>query len=329
MSGNSPHIPVLITEIIEKVAPIGGIWLDGTFGAGGYTRALLEAGAARVIAVDRDPEVFLRAADWAPQYGDRLELKQGCFGGLDVLADTPLAGVVLDIGVSSMQVDQAARGFSFMRSGPLDMRMSQSGPSAADIVNRADEEMIADILYQYGEERKSRRIAHAIVDARQHGPISDTLELARIVEKSLPRSKPGQPHPATRSFQALRIAVNDELGELARGLNAAEVALEAGGVLAVVTFHSLEDRMVKRFIQARSGNSPQSNRFAPELKTDAPRFERINRKAIEAGEAECTLNPRARSARLRLARRLSAPSEKTDPFQIGMPKIDLRKGGLL
>ncbi|MBL4806753.1 MAG: 16S rRNA (cytosine(1402)-N(4))-methyltransferase RsmH, partial [Rhodobacteraceae bacterium] len=214
----APHIPVLLDPILKNIAPVRGVWLDGTFGAGGYTRALLDAGADRVIAIDRDPEVFERAAVWADDYGDRLTLVDGCFGDLDTLTDVPLDGVVLDIGVSSMQIDQAERGFSFMREGPLDMRMSQSGPSAADIVNRADEGMIADILYQFGEERKSRRIAHAIVDARQHGDITDTLHLARIVEKTLPRSKPGQPHPATRSFQALRIAVNDELGELARGL---------------------------------------------------------------------------------------------------------------
>ncbi len=325
----APHIPVLIDPILESIAPITGVWLDGTFGAGGYTRALLDAGAERVIAIDRDPEVFERAKSWAGEYGDRLVLKQGVFGELDELADGPLDGIVLDIGVSSMQIDQAARGFSFMRSGPLDMRMSQSGPSASDIVNRMDEGMIADILFQFGEERKSRRIAHGIVDARQNGEITDTLELVRIIEKALPRSKPGQPHPATRSFQALRIAVNDELGELARGLNAAEAALAPNGILAVVTFHSLEDRMVKRFIQERSGNAPQSNRFLPEMENDKPRFARMNRKAIEADDTECAANPRARSAKLRLARRLDATAEITHPHKIGMPKIDLRKGGVL
>jgi len=329
MNNAAPHVPVLIASILENIAPVKGVWLDGTFGAGGYTRALLDAGAEKVIAIDRDPEVFARAESWASEYGDRLVLKQGCFGDLHDLSNEPLDGVVLDIGVSSMQIDQAERGFSFMRSGPLDMRMSQAGPSAADIVNRADESMIADILFQFGEERKSRRIAHAIVDARQNGDFSDTLELVRVVEKSLPRSKPGQPHPATRSFQALRIAVNDELGELARGLNAAELALKPNGILAVVTFHSLEDRMVKRFIQMRSGNAPQANRFAPELAADQPRFKRLNRKAIEADDAECAINPRARSAKLRLARRLDAMAEITDPFSIGMPEIDLGKGGIL
>ncbi len=329
MTKAAPHVPVLIASILENIAPVKGVWLDGTFGAGGYTRALLDAGATKVIAIDRDPEVFERAKSWAGDYGDRLALKQGCFGDLDELADGPVDGIVLDIGVSSMQIDQAERGFSFMRSGPLDMRMSQSGLSAADIVNRADEGMIADILFQFGEERKSRRIAHGIIDARQHGEFSDTLELARVVEKALPRPKPGQPHPATRSFQALRIAVNDELGELARGLNAAEATLKPGGILAVVTFHSLEDRMVKRFIQNRSGNAPQANRFAPELEADKPRFKRVNRKAIEADEAECNVNPRARSAKLRLARRLDMPAQTSDPFSMGMPTIDLSKGGIL
>ncbi len=329
MTDATLHIPVLISSILENITPVKGVWLDGTFGAGGYTRALLDAGADRVIAVDRDPEVFERAKSWAGQYGDRLVLKQGVFGELDMLAAGPLDGVVLDIGVSSMQIDQAERGFSFMRSGPLDMRMSQSGPSAADIVNRMDEGMIADILFQFGEERKSRRIAHGIIDARQNAELTDTLELVRIIEKALPRSKPGQPHPATRSFQALRIAVNDELGELARGLSAAEAALKPDGILAVVTFHSLEDRMVKRFIQIRSGNAPQSNRFTPAIQAESPRFQRINRKAIEASEAECAANPRARSAKLRLARRLVAPAEKINPHNIGLPALDLSAGGVL
>ena len=325
---DAPHIPVLLNPILNMIAPVDGVWLDGTFGAGGYTRALLDAGADKVIAVDRDPEVFARAAKWAPDYGDRLVLVQGRFGELARIAagHGPLAGVVLDIGVSSMQIDQAERGFSFMRAGPLDMRMSQDGPSADDVVNRADEGLIADILFQFGEERKSRRIARAIVAAR---PIRDTLHLAEVIEKNLPRSKPGTPHPATRSFQALRIAVNDELGELARGLQAAEAALGNGGILAVVTFHSLEDRMVKRFIQQRSGNAPNANRFAPEAQADAPRFERLNRKPIEADAAEIAANPRAASARLRGARRLSAPAGTIDHCQIGMPRIDLQKGGVL
>ena len=319
-----PHIPVLLQPILAQCAPVGGVWLDGTYGFGGYSRGLLAAGAARVIGIDQDPDVIARA-----ELPEGIELIQGRFGELDQLADVPLDGVVLDIGVSSMQIDQSARGFSFMRDGPLDMRMSQSGPSAADVVNRASEEMIADILFRFGEERKSRRIARGIVAARKEAPISTTLQLADIIKKNLPYPKQNQPHPATRSFQALRIAVNDELGELARGLVAAEAALKPGGLLVVVTFHSLEDRLVKRFMQIRSGNAPRANRYAPETEADTPRFERVTRKAIEADSDECAANPRARSARLRIARRLDAPAAFTDPDDIGMPSIDLSKGGIL
>ncbi|MBL1437253.1 MAG: 16S rRNA (cytosine(1402)-N(4))-methyltransferase RsmH [Rhodobacteraceae bacterium] len=320
----APHIPVLLEPILAQCAPVNGVWLDGTYGFGGYSRGLMAAGAARVIGIDQDPDVIARA-----DVPEGIELIQGRFGELDQLADVPLDGVVLDIGVSSMQIDEGARGFSFMRDGPLDMRMSQSGPSAADVVNRASEDMIADILFRFGEERRSRRIARGIVAARKDAPISTTLQLADIIKKNLPYPKPNQPHPATRSFQALRIAVNDELGELARGLVAAEAALKPGGLLVVVTFHSLEDRMVKRFMQIRSGNAPRANRYAPETEADTPRFERITRKAIEATPEECAANPRARSARLRIARRLEAPAAFTDPDDIGIPKFDLSKGGIL
>lgn len=320
----NPHIPVLLEPILAHCAPVEGVWLDGTYGNGGYSRGLLAAGASRVIGIDQDPDVITRA-----DLPKGIELIHGRFGVLDQLADVPLDGVVLDIGVSSMQIDEGGRGFSFMRDGPLDMRMSQSGPSAADVVNRADEEMIADILFRFGEERKSRRIARGIVAARKDAPITTTLQLADIIKKNLPYPKQGQPHPATRSFQALRIAVNDELGELARGLVAAEAALKPGGLLVVVTFHSLEDRMVKRFMQIRSGNAPRANRYAPETKDDAPRFEKVTRKAIEATPEECAANPRARSARLRIAKRLEAPAAQTNPADIGMPEFDLQKGGIL
>ena len=263
------HIPVLLRPLLTEVAPVAGLWLDGTFGAGGYTRGLLDAGAARVIGVDRDPLVFRMAASWAPAYGDRLVLQPGNFAELDQLAAEAapgqlLDGVVLDLGVSSMQIDAAARGFSFQKDGPLDMRMSQTGESAADLVNGASESHLADILYHYGEERASRRIARAIVAGRVVAPYATTLQLARTVEKCLPRPKPGQSHPATRSFQAIRIAVNAEFSALVQGLQAAERALRAGGKLAVVTFHSLEDRIVKRFLQQRSGTEANANRYAPE-----------------------------------------------------------------
>ncbi len=317
MGAGGPHIPVLIDAILTQCAPIGGTWLDGTFGAGGYTRALLKAGAARVVAVDRDPLAFDMAAPWAGDYGDRLVMQAGVFSKMDNYAQD-LDGVVLDLGVSSMQLDQAERGFSFMKDGPLDMRMSQDGPSAADLVNTADEAVLADILYHYGEERASRRIARAIIAAR---PITTTLELATIVEKCLPRAKPGQSHPATRSFQALRIAVNDEYGELYQGLMAAERALKPGGHLAVVTFHSVEDRMVKRFLTARAGKQANANRYAPETTQAPAQFTVKSRKAIGPDADELATNPRSRSAKLRVAIRTDAPSGEIDAKSIGMPQI--------
>ncbi len=316
----APHIPVLLRPLLAAVAPVSGVWLDGTFGAGGYTRALLDAGATTVIAVDRDPLAFEMAASWAGEYGDRLVMQQGVFSKLDEYA-SDLDGVVLDLGVSSMQLDQAERGFSFMKDGPLDMRMSQDGPSAADLVNTAEESALADILFHYGEERASRRIARAIVRERDLAPITTTLQLAHIIEGCLPRAKPGQSHPATRSFQALRIAVNDEYGELYQGLMAAERALKPGGKLAVVTFHSVEDRMVKRFLTARSGGAGNANRYAPEAQTAPAQFTMKSRKAIGPDTQELEENPRSRSAKLRVAVRTDAPAgDPIEAKQIGMPR---------
>lgn len=321
----APHVPVLLDALLAGVAPVAGVWVDGTFGAGGYSRALLQAGAGRVIGVDRDPEALARAQAWAGDWPG-LVLRPGRFGELDALAgglvDGPVDGVALDIGVSSMQLDQGARGFSFLRDGPLDMRMDQAGPSAADLVNGAPEALLADVLHQYGEERAARRIARALVAARRIKPFETTLELASAIERVLPRPKPGQPHAATRSFQALRIAVNDELGELARGLAAAERALAPGGWLAVVTFHSLEDRIVKRFLQLRSGGAPRVSRHAPETTGPAPGFAPVG-KAIAPAEAEIAANPRARSAKLRLARRLDAPAAPADLGALGLPRLAL------
>jgi 16S rRNA (cytosine1402-N4)-methyltransferase len=317
---SAPHTPVLLRPLLAAVAPINGVWLDGTFGAGGYTRGLLEAGAERVIGVDRDPLAFEMAADWTAEYGDRITLQQGVFSKMDDYAQG-LDGVVLDLGVSSMQLDRAERGFSFMKDGPLDMRMSQDGPSAADLVNEAEEELLANILFQYGEERASRRIAKSIIRARDAAPITTTLQLASLVEAVLPRAKPGQSHPATRSFQALRIAVNDEYGELFQGLMAAERALKPGGKLAVVTFHSVEDRMVKRFLTARSGSGGNANRFAPEMQRDAPQFTVKSRKAIGPDAQELDENPRSRSAKLRVAVRTDAPSGAVDAKSLGMPMV--------
>jgi 16S rRNA (cytosine1402-N4)-methyltransferase len=318
---DNPHVPVLIEAILKECAPIAGVWLDGTLGAGGYARALLEAGAARVIGIDRDPLALQMAESWAAPYGERLRLVAGTFSGLDVLAGEALDGVVLDLGVSSMQLDQAERGFSFMKDGPLDMRMSQSGESAADLVNTAEEGLLADVLYHYGEERASRRIARAIVAARAIEPIATTARLAEIVAKCLPRPKPGQSHPATRSFQAIRIAVNTEFSELAGGLAAAERALRPGGLLAVVTFHSLEDRIVKRFLQLASGHDPNANRYSPAKADTEARFELVTRRAVAPDEAEIARNPRARSAKLRVARRTRAGASTLPTAELGLPEI--------
>ena len=324
-ASNSPHIPVLLRPILDHCAPISGAWLDGTFGAGGYTRALLDAGADRVYGVDRDPMVFDMAQSWAADYGDRLHLVEGVFSKLDEYA-SDLDGVVLDLGVSSMQLDQADRGFSFIKDGPLDMRMSQSGPSAADIVNTTDEAELANILFLYGEERASRRIARAIVKRREATPFDTTLDLADLIESVLPRTKPGQSHAATRSFQALRIAVNDEYGELYRGLMAAERALKPGGQLAVVTFHSVEDRMVKRFLQMRSGSNARANRYAPDIEQAPAQFELRSKKAIAPSEDELAQNPRARSAKLRIARRTDAPAgDSVVEKDLGMPVLTRKR----
>jgi 16S rRNA (cytosine1402-N4)-methyltransferase len=319
----APHIPVLLRPILHHLAPINGVWVDGTFGAGGYARGLLGAGAAQVIGVDRDPLAHQMAAPMLAEFGDRLRLVLGNFADLDQHAGGLVDGVVLDLGVSSMQLDLAERGFSFAKDGPLDMRMSQSGPSARDLVNGASETALADILYHYGEERASRRIARAIVAARKDAPIDTTLHLASIVASCLPRPKPGQSHPATRSFQALRIAVNAEFGALVQGLEAAERALRPGGKLAVVSFHSLEDRVVKRFFQARAGQGGNANRYAPETHTTAPRFTLIARAGVSADDEEVSQNPRARSARLRMGVRTDAPAGRAPRADLGLPDLAL------
>jgi 16S rRNA (cytosine1402-N4)-methyltransferase len=320
------HAPVLLAEVVAALDPSrGGVFVDGTFGAGGYARAILAAGAGRVIAIDRDPEAIARGREWAGRYGARLALVEGRFGDLDRLAAeagaTEVAGVTLDIGVSSMQIDEAGRGFSFMRDGPLDMRMSGAGPSAADLVREMDEETLAEVLFVYGEERASRRIARAVAAARLEGPIETTAALAEIVTKAMPPQRPGQIHPATRTFQALRIAVNDELGELVRALEASERALATGGVLAVVSFHSLEDRIVKRFFQARGGRAPRASRHAPETVGEAPRFEPLARHATAPSAAEALANPRARSARLRTGRRTAVAAGPVDARALGLPQL--------
>lgn len=309
----SPHAPVLLAEVIEALAPkAGDVIIDATFGAGGYTRAILERGAD-VVALDRDPTVQPFADAVARDFPDRFQLIRTPFSGLaeafEESGKAKLDGAVFDIGVSSMQLDQAERGFSFMRDGPLDMRMSDEGETAADIVNTWDHGPLAHIFKLYGDERQSGRVATAILRRRVEQPFTRTLDLAEVVEKALGGRRGAAIHPATRVFQALRIAVNDELGELERGLEAAEATLAPGGRLVVVTFHSLEDRMVKAFLTERTGNAPGGSRHAPvAVETRKPSFDLLFKGAREAGEAELAVNPRARSAKIRAAVRTDAPA---------------------
>jgi 16S rRNA (cytosine1402-N4)-methyltransferase len=307
------HTPVLLAEVVAALAPrAGSIIVDGTFGAGGYSKALLEAAPCRVFGIDRDPDQIARAAALRAAYAPRLTVIEGRFGAMDALlageSVTAVDGVTLDLGVSSMQLDEPERGFSFRREGPLDMRMEKAGPSAADAVNTLDEESLANVIYRYGGERHSRRVARAIVNARKTAPIATTTALAEIVRGAVPRSKDGI-DPATRTFQALRIHVNEELDELDRGLSAAERLLCTGGRLAVVSFHSLEDGAVKDFLRRRSSATARPSRHLPPLAQGrAPSFRLIEKKPIEPSAAEVAANPRARSAKLRVAERTSAPA---------------------
>ena len=301
------HKPVLIDEVVEalELGP-GENVVDGTFGAGGYSRAFLALGA-HVTAFDRDPSAR-RFAESLPQ--DRFRLVEARFSHMaEILGEGWADGVALDLGVSSMQLDQAERGFSFMRDGPLDMRMGADGPTAADLVNTAEPAELARILYVYGEERESRRIAAAIARRRAQTPFARTLDLAEVIERALGGRRGAKVHPATRSFQALRIAVNDELSELEAGLAAAEGVLKAGGRLCVVTFHSLEDRIVKSFLGVRAGRTPGGSRHAPPLAAGPdPSFQLLFNGARSPSQTEVTANPRARSAKLRAAVRTAAPA---------------------
>ncbi len=302
------HIPVLLAEALDALQiREGGHYLDGTFGAGGYTQAMLARGA-RVTALDRDPLAIIGGAALTAQYPERLRLIAARFGDLDQHA-SGLDGVVMDIGVSSMQIDQPERGFSLRFDAPLDMRMEGQGATAADILREADVEELADIFFHFGEERAARRIARAIVADRVAAPFVSTLQLAGLVSRLSPAPPGERTHPATRVFQALRIAVNDELGQLLRGLTAAERALAPGGRLAVVTFHSLEDRIVKQFLARRSGRGRAVSRLLPgEPVPPRASFLSLGRQPTTAGEAELAANARARSAKLRYAERLDAPA---------------------
>ena len=303
------HTPVLLAEVIEALAPADGHrYVDATFGAGGYTAAILDAAHCHVTAIDRDPDAIAEGAALASARTNRLTLVQGRFGEIETLVPQAVDGFAFDLGVSSMQLDRAERGFSFRFEGPLDMRMGRSGRSAADLVNTAEESELADIIYLYGEDRLSRRIAREIVRVRGQTPFETTKQLAAAIRRVVPSGK-HEIDPATRTFQALRIVVNEEMDELNRGLAAAEKRLKPGGRLVVVTFHSLEDRVVKAFLKTRTGQASAPSRYQPAHAAEAaPSFRLIGRKHIDPSEAEIKTNPRARSARLRAAERTTAPS---------------------
>ncbi len=318
------HIPVLLDEVVHALSPADGqVIVDGTFGAGGYTSAILEAAQCKVIAIDRDPAAISSGQALVDRFAGRLSLHHGTFGNMEEIVDEAVDGVVLDIGVSSMQLDEAERGFSFMRDGPLDMRMSGEGTSAADYVNALPAEALADLIFILGEEPKSRAIARAIVRAREAAPLVTTFDLVRAVERATgPQRAKDRTHPATRTFQALRIHVNGELDELAEALFAAERILKPGGRLVVVTFHSLEDRVVKRFFAQRSGHVPLSSRHAVGIDVrPAPTFSLLHKGHVEAGDAEKSRNPRARSAKLRAGVRTPADALPADPNLLGVPQV--------
>lgn len=328
INGPVRHVPVLLAEVLKAIEPKeGGIYVDGTFGAGGYSTAILEAAPCRLIGIDRDPDAIAGAQPLLEKFKDRLELFQGRFSQMEEIITSSghdkVDGVVLDLGVSSMQLDEGERGFSFMRDGPLDMRMGKDGETAAEIIARLEEKELADIFYRLGEERRSRAIAKAIVKHRQDNEITRTSELAHLVEKVLGRSPKEQKHPATRVFQALRLFINQELQELVDALHAAENILKPGGRLVIVTFHSLEDRIVKRFITQKTGRAARPSRHFPgEIpQEDEPCFQIINRKAVKPKDEEILNNPRARSAQLRAAIRTETPGALLEPKLLGLPQI--------
>jgi len=332
--GTERHVPVLLAQMLHAIAARDGqSYIDATFGAGGYSEAILTAApGSRVLAIDRDPTALASGRWLAEQYPGRLQLSEGRFGDLDRLAATagfaPADGVVLDVGVSSMQLDDPERGFSFQGDGPLDMRMSLRGPTAADVVNTADEARLADILFHLGEEKSARTIARAIVTRRHQRPIARTSELAQLVARVLGREKIAGRHAATRTFQALRIYVNDELFELAGALGAAERVLAPGGRLVVITFHSLEDRLVKHFFRERAAPHPHASRHLPPQVEPRPRpsFQFLNHRPVSPTDTEVAANPRARSARLRAAVRTDAEAWVVDSGARWLPRLGPRSG---
>ena len=327
------HKPVLINSLIKHMPKVSGVWVDCTFGAGGYSKALLEAGAERIIGIDRDPNVASHAVQLKALYGPKIELCQAKFSSLKEVLDqfkfNKIAGIVFDIGLSSMQIDTPDRGFSFQQDGPLDMRMSQKGVTAADIVNNASEEELANIIYYYGEDRYARVIARAIINERAKKEIVRTEHLSCIIKSAVkqPNFKGNKNlNVSTRTFQALRIAVNDELEELNLGLRAAEKILDEGSVLAVVSFHSLEDRIVKQFIKLRSKRSSGQSRYLPEKKITSPTFRELCNKVLKPTSAEITSNPRAKSAKLRIAVKLSSRNYKEEWSELNFPKVKFFTG---
>ncbi|MGI8852429.1 MAG: 16S rRNA (cytosine(1402)-N(4))-methyltransferase RsmH [Methyloceanibacter sp.] len=328
VGGPARHIPVMLSEVLQALAPKSGdIIIDGTFGAGGYTEAILQQADCKIIAIDRDAEAFRLSGRLAGKYPGRLMAVLGRFSEMEALAAsegfTSVDGVTLDLGVSSMQLDTGERGFSFAKDGPLDMRMGEEGPTASDIVNALPEKDLAWIIAVLGEERRARAIARAIVARRGEQPIARTGELADIVAKVLGRKRDETKHPATRTFQAIRLYLNEELDELAKGLAAAERLLKAGGRLVVVTFHSLEDRIAKRFFASRSAPGPRASRHLPEASDRElpPSFRLLNRRPLEPSEEEVRRNPRARSARLRAGERTEAPAYPLDLAALGVPSM--------
>jgi 16S rRNA (cytosine1402-N4)-methyltransferase len=324
------HIPVLGREAVAMLEPRdGGIYIDATFGAGGYSRTILELAGTRVVGIDRDRTAITDGFDLVDRSGGRLTLVEDRFSNLAGICAaqgvSSVDGVVMDVGVSSMQLDEADRGFSFRLDGPLDMRMGRDGPTAADVIARASEADLANIIYIFGEERHSRAVARAIVAARKEAPITTTRALADIVAKVV-WSKPGEIHPATRTFQGLRIFVNEELDELHLALSAAEHILKPGGRLAVVSFHSLEDRIVKNFLGER-GKAGGGSRHLPELAQQAPSFRILTKRPVTPGDAEIAVNPRARSAKLRAAERTAAPAHAAAALPAWPVLADVMRGG--
>ena len=321
------HIPVLLNDFKSQLQPFSGIWVDGTFGDGGYSKVLLESDTRKVIAIDRDPSVIPATALLNEQFPSKFFFSNDRFSNMGKIVESlgfeSVDGVLLDLGVSSMQIDQANRGFSFSKDGPLDMRMSSSGLSAFDIVNNFSENDLANIIYTFGEERMSRRIASSIVKERKNKKIDSTKALALLINNCFPKYKPLKTNPATRTFQALRIFVNNELEELVEALEVAERLLCPGGILAVITFHSLEDRIVKRFIKLKSQTNSQGNRHQPSQSKYKPSFEKFEKNKFSPSEAEVKSNNRARSAKLRIAKRLNSELVPIDKNLLGLPITNL------